>query len=130
MLIPAKADYLSTLGIDYLMRSLDQLVEDYNEYATLDSSDPIPAIAPDILGVVFTMVQIYGGEPVSASRPFMTQTAQLGIPVFNSYLRENKTLFASAAEVGIPVVLRGDDHRGIRSELEDFVDEFVQELGL
>jgi len=33
VLIPAKADYLSTLGIDYLRRSLDELVADYNEYA-------------------------------------------------------------------------------------------------
>ena len=33
ILIPAKADYLSTLGIEYLYGSLGQLVKDYNEFA-------------------------------------------------------------------------------------------------
>ena len=128
ILIPAKADYLSTLGIDYLKRSLDELVSDYNEYASLDGATP--AINPQILGVVFTMIQIYAGQPVSAARPYIAQANALDIPVFKAYLRENKTLFAGAAEEGVPVVLRGDDYRGIRKELEVFVDEFVKKLGL
>lgn len=129
IMIPAKADYLSTLGIDYLKRSLDELVRDYNEYAALDGADASP-IAPEILGVVFTMVQIYGGRPVSAARPYIAQANALDIPVFSATLRENKTLFAGAAEEGVPVVLGQDDYRGIRSELEEFVNEFVKELGL
>ena len=32
ILIPAKADYLSTLGIDYLRRKLSELVRDYNSH--------------------------------------------------------------------------------------------------
>lgn len=100
ILIPAKADYLSTLGIDYLRRSLDQLVGDFNEYASLESVEQADQIAPEILGVVFTMIQIYGGQPVSAARPYIAQAKKLGVPVFSRYLRENKTLFANAAEEG------------------------------
>jgi chromosome partitioning protein len=131
VLIPAKADYLSTLGIDYLRRSLDELVHDFNEYAEVAPHDVPEPIAPDLLGVIFTMVKIWGAQPVSASRPYMAQTRTLGVPVFDSYLRENKTLFAGAAEEGVPVVI-GDhsDYRGIRSELEGFVDEFITRLGL
>ena len=33
LLIPAKADYLSTLGIDYLRRKLAELIRDYNAVA-------------------------------------------------------------------------------------------------
>src|SRR5262249_23722145 len=40
ILIPAKPDYLSTLGINYLIRNLSELIHDYNEYATLDAGKP------------------------------------------------------------------------------------------
>jgi chromosome partitioning protein len=76
------------------------------------------------------MIQIYGGQPVAASRPYIAQAKNLDIPVFDSYLRENKRLFAGAAEEGLPVILGSDDYRGIRSELEGFVDEFVKKLGI
>jgi chromosome partitioning protein len=36
VLVPAKPDYLSTLGITYLQRNLNQLVKDFNEYAALE----------------------------------------------------------------------------------------------
>ena len=39
ILIPAKPDYLSTLGIDYLINNLNTLISDYNEYATLNVDD-------------------------------------------------------------------------------------------
>ncbi len=130
ILIPAKADYLSTLGIDYLKRSLDELVSDYNEYAALDSADNTTAIEPQILGIIFTMIQIYAGLPVSAARPYIAQAKTLDIPVVASYLRENKRLFAGAAEEGVPVILQQSDYLGIRKEMEVFVNEFVKKLGL
>ena len=74
ILIPAKPDYLSTLGIDYLIRNLSELVKDYNEYAELDAGDAVDTIQPNVLGVVFTMMQIYSGEPISAQRPYISQT--------------------------------------------------------
>ncbi|MFC8090425.1 ParA family protein [Streptomyces sp. NPDC057301] len=132
VLIPAKADYLSTLGIDYLRRSLNELVGDYNDYAKLeDGKGGTDRIDPSILGVVFTMMQIYGGDPISAQRPFMSQTAALGVPVFSNYLRENKSLFADAPREGIPVVLNGSaSARKVVSELEGLVSEFSAKLGM
>jgi chromosome partitioning protein len=127
ILIPAKADYLSTLGIDYLRRSLDLLVHDYNEYAQLDL---IGSISPEVLGIIFNMVQIYAQEPVSAQRPYIAQARDLGLPVFKVYTRENKTEYAGAAEEGRPVILNRDDYLGLKSELDDFVDEFIERLGI
>ena len=57
---------LSTPGIDYLIRSLKELVHDYNEYATVDKDSPETTINPEIMGVVITMIQITSGEPISA----------------------------------------------------------------
>lgn len=133
VLIPAKPDFLSTLGIDYLIRSLNQLVKDYNEYAAVDAGEHAPEISPEILGVVFTMVQEYGRQPISAIRPFIRQVRELNIPVFDSYIKENKTLFADAPQYGVPVVLSvpsPSSHRQVVAGIEQFVNEFVDRLAL
>ncbi|MEV6690351.1 AAA family ATPase [Micromonospora sp. NPDC051196] len=131
ILIPAKADYLSTLGIDYLIRNLTELLTDYNEYATLEKGSTSEEIQPEIIGVVFTMLQFYGGQPISALRPYIAQTRALGVPVFDAMLRENKSLFTEAPLNGVPVVLRGDDNmQHVVKELEDFADEFSLKVGL
>ncbi len=133
ILIPAKPDYLSTLGIDYLIRSLNKLVQDYNEYAKLDTGEPAMPISPQIIGVVFTMVQEYGNQPIAAIRPFIRQTKALKVPVFDAYIKENKTLFADAPQEGVPVVLTAPSaqaHKQVVGGIEQFVTEFSEKLGL
>lgn len=66
ILIPAKPDYLSTLGIDYLRRSVTQLIREFNEFAAMDST--VVQSNPCILGVVFTMIQIYSGLPIASQQ--------------------------------------------------------------
>lgn len=133
ILIPAKPDYLSTLGIDYLIRNQKQLIGDYNEYANLNADEPEDSISPEILGVVFTMIQISGGRPISAQRPYISQTKRLGVPVFEAWIRENKTIFADAPQYGVPVVLNSYSpatHKDVVSELEEFVTQFATQVGL
>lgn len=130
LLIPAKPDYLSTLGIDYLRRSLDQLVADYNEYAQLDG-DLSASIDPKFLGIVFTMVSFYAQQPVAAMRPFITQAKKLGLPVFDAMVRENKTLFGGASQHGVPVVLTHQTpgtYGTIVDELEALTSEFLRRM--
>ena len=88
ILVPAKPDYLSTLGIDYLRKKLSELVRDYNRVA----APAEPTIDPIILGVVFTMIQYAAGGPINASRNYMAHTGMLEVPVFRQTIRENKTL--------------------------------------
>lgn len=73
ILVPARPDYLSTLGIDYLMRSVEGLIDDFNDFAALNQGIQASSIDPKIVGVVFTMIQEYGGGPMSAQRTFMNQ---------------------------------------------------------
>lgn len=131
ILIPAKPDYLSTLGIDYLIRSVNILINDYNEYCSIldkDDDEEYHEIYPKILGVLFTMVQFYGGQPISAIRQYINQTKRLKIPVFKEYIRENKTIFSDAPQYGIPVVL-SDHHRGdIAEEIRNFVTSFESKV--
>ena len=124
ILIPAKPDYLSTLGIDYLLRSYGKLVEEFNARAGRD------VIGPKVLGVVFTMVQIHGGQPIRAQRAYMQLDA---VRVFSSQVRENKTIFADAPEDGVPVVLQRytqPTYSGIVSEIESLTTEFCKIAGV
>lgn len=125
ILIPAKPDYLSTLGIDYLQRSVNELVTEFNEYAGLD--EETDTIAPEIMGVIFTMIQITSGQPISAQRQFIAQTKRLGVPTLESYFRENKTIFADAPQALMPVVLNhysNNTHSAVVTEIEKVSDEF------
>jgi chromosome partitioning protein len=131
ILVPAKPDYLSTLGIDYLHRSVDALVKEFNEYAELDKD--VDSTSPEVLGVVFTMIQIYSGKPIAAQQQYISQTKRLGVPAFESYFRENKSIFADAPQNGMPVVLNSysnHTHSEAAKEIETFVDEFSAKAGI
>lgn len=134
ILVPARPDYLSTLGIDYLIRSTRQLVKDYNDYAEVEQGVKIEKIAPKVLGVVFTMIQEYGNVPIAAQRPFMDQTRGLpGISVFPEYIKRNDSLFAEAPQYGIPVVLHGyssGSHQSVVDGLEAVSTAVEKALGL
>jgi len=131
LLIPARPDYLSTLGIDYLIRSVKSLATDYNDFAELGQGEKVEPIDPKFLGVVFTMVQEYNGSPVAAQKAFMGkhQTAELG--VFNAYIKRNDTLFADAPQYGVPVVLNwyaSDSHQSVVEGLEGVATEFGRHM--
>jgi chromosome partitioning protein len=131
ILIPAKPDYLSTLGIDYLHRSVETLVNEFNEYASMDSDTE--EVSPEFLGVIFTMIQIYSGDPISAQRQYIAQTKRLGVPVMASIFRENKSIFAEAPQNRMPVVLNAysnSSHSEVVTEIEKFVDEFSDLTGI
>lgn len=131
ILIPAKPDYLSTLGIAYLYGSVKTMVDEFNEYASVDAE--AEEIAPEFLGVVFTMIQIYSGQPISAQKQFIAQTRRLCVPVLKTNFRENKTIFADAPQNGMPVVLfeySNNTHSDVVKEIESFVDEFIAVSGV
>jgi len=133
ILIPAKPDYLSTLGIDYLIKSVKTLVKEYNEFSKVGDNPEVQPIDPKVLGVVFTMIDIRGGDTISALRPFISQTEKLGLPVFEQKLRENKTMYADAPQYGVPVVLNdysNSTHKDVARELEVFAEQFIAKSGL
>ena len=111
-----------------MIRSLKELVSDFNDYCQVDEDDEIKQINPEIIGVIFTMVQFYGGKPISAIRPYISQTKKLNIPVFKSYIRENKTLFADAPQYGVPVVLTDKYRTDIVDEINEFITEFEKKV--
>ncbi|HEX7858999.1 MAG TPA: AAA family ATPase [Verrucomicrobiae bacterium] len=133
LLVPTRPDYVSTLGIDYLIRSVKALVNDYNDYAELNQGDTVNPIKPKVLGVVFTMIQEYSRGPMAAQRAFMSQHKTAGLTVFDSYIKRNDTLFADAPQYGVPVVLNSyssGSHQSVVDGLEGVATEFSKTLGL
>jgi len=131
ILVPARPDYLSTMGIDYLLGSVKRLVADYNEYAALDQGERVATIKPKVLGIVFTMIQEYGAEPMAAQRAFMTQHRRAGVAVYNAYIKRNDTLFADAPQYGVPVVLNrytSGSHQSVVDGLEEVATEFGKQM--
>lgn len=125
LLVPAKADYLSTLGIDYLRRKFSELVRDVNRVAGSGSAEINPVIA----GVVFNMLQYAGGGvPIIAARNYLTMPDSVEIPVFDQRIRENKTMFAAAGEQGIPAVLVPGGNVTVQYELQQLAVELLAKI--
>ena len=110
ILVPTKADYLSTIGFDGLYLNVDRLRKSFNDFAK-GSTDAVEPIDPKWIGIVFTMVNLRLGEPIRAQRGFVRSIIDRSVQllgqdiVFDVYTRENKTLHADAPESGVPVVL-------------------------
>nr|MDT0660558.1 ParA family protein [Micromonospora sp. DSM 115978] len=121
LLVPARPDYLSTLGIDYLRKKVSELTRDYNRVAGAS----VPRINPTILGVVFTMVQYANNGPIVSQRNYLQQPGSIEAPAFNQWIRDNKTLFAPAGEQGIPAVLIPDGNPHVQYELQQLASEFI-----
>jgi chromosome partitioning protein len=121
VLIPARPDYLSTLGIDYLRARLSRLIEDYNGA----TGSPIN---PEIVGVVYTMIQYTGAGILKAQRASMERMDSIEIPVFRQTVRENKTAFTDAGDRSVPVVLateRTEAIQNLQYELQQLTSEFT-----
>jgi chromosome partitioning protein len=124
VLVPSRPDYLSTLGVDYLRARLTELVEEYNDLADEE-------INPQILGVVYTMVQHAGNGPIIAQRASMERLAQIEIPIFWQTVRDNKTAVSQAGDRSIPAVLAAERSAALvnlQYELQQFASEFLAKI--
>lgn len=129
-IVPAKMDYLSTLGINTLKNHVETLVEQYNNYV----SDTEYKVNPQFLGVIATMVAVRNNEPISAQKAYIEQLKRGGIVLFKTMIRENKTIYADAPEYGIQVVSKnvspGSTYGQVVTELKDLTDEFMKKVGV
>ena len=127
--VPAKMDALSTLGINQLRGRVQKLVSQYNEYVDTEEQ----RVNPQFLGVIATMISLWDGAPIQAQRTYINQLQNDGVSIFSAKLRENKTIYASAPEYGIPVVLQsayGPTYVQVIVELRNLTTEFMEKVGV
>jgi chromosome partitioning protein len=128
LLIPTKPDYLSTLGIEQLKYHVAELVKKFNNYCTAAESSEWSKISPKILGIVFTMIQLRNREPISAQQPYIEQVRRLGLPIMETNIRENKSIYASAPEYGVPVVMQKVTANTTYSEVQEELESLASEV--
>jgi chromosome partitioning protein len=132
ILVPAKADYLSTLGLDYLVGNCAGLVEQFNDYVNhkRGTGDHRP-IDPTFLGVVFTMVNIYAQKVTFAQHTYIEEVRlNSQVPVLESTVRNSPHHFGDAGESGIPAILRAKRKDEVIDEFDQLADEFLGALRL
>ena len=133
VMIPAKADYLSTLGILYLERSFKDFVKDYNEFIEFNDDSNLRQISPKILGIIFTMIQFYGDEPIKVSKDYIKKSKKeiKGLKIFDNYIRGNNSFFGDAPDIQKPVVLKkftNEAEKKVVEGMKQFVDEFEKTI--
>lgn len=138
ILVPTKADYLSTIGFEGLVANVSKFREDYNRRCA-EWPEHGAAINPQWLGIIFTMVNLRLGEPIRSQRGYVETVISVSNKlvgediIFDEYIRENKTEHAVAPEDGIPVVLgtrTGKTYRAVRQELVDLASAVKKRSGL
>lgn len=128
LLVPTKPDYLSTLGIEQLVKHVSELAKTYNKYVADSGNREWKPTTPRILGVLFTMIQVRNQQPISAQQQYIEQVSRLKIPALDTFIRENKTIYADAPEYGVPVVLKrvsGQTYENVQEELETLTTEVL-----
>lgn len=132
VLVPAKADYLSTLGIQYLAGNCDELVAEYNDYVNHGGArgDSYRTIETRFLGVVFTMVKFYANKPIGTQQYYIEEVRLNGqIPVLNGMMRDSPRYFGDAGESGIPAVLRAPVTDEVVVEFRRLTTEVLDAVG-
>lgn len=124
VLIPAKAEPLSTIGIGYLLQNLDRLV---TEYQALSPS--IAPIKPEVLGVIFNMIQLYSGQPIYSQQASINQLAStLNAPIFRATIRNASRAAISPSLSGIPAVLDDTGSSELAYDFHALTDELLQRM--
>jgi chromosome partitioning protein len=131
VLVPAKADYLSTLGIQYLVGNCDELVAQYNDYVNHGARNGADRmIDSQFLGVVFTMVKIYANQPIGTQQYYMEDVRQnVDMHVLSGMMRDSPRYFGDAGESGVPAVLRAPMAEDVAIEFRRLTSEILDAVG-
>jgi chromosome partitioning protein len=128
IVIPARPDHLSTLGISYLTQSIHDFKDDYNFYAKQANTS---SIDPKILKILFTMVKVSKGkQPIKDHQRYIDDIEKTHkLNKFDAFIREYPSLFSRASADNIPVILNSSAPLHLIEEIKEFVDEFEYSLG-
>ena len=123
-LIPSKMDYMSTLGINQLRKRVATLEQEFFKISKTK-------INPQFLGIIPTMVSIKNGNIQSTQQNYITQLTRQGVPVFSSYMRENKSMHGENPIKSGHIVVSNDKTptgQAVIKEIFDITDEILQKI--
>lgn len=128
VIMPAKADYMSTVGLDTLWSAIHDFRQDYtNQVRRYGGKHAGGAFDLGEYQVVFTMVNYKYERPIGPNQHYINVVDfDLKIPRFKAMIRDNVTVFGHKAGQVLPAVLQLKPNHQIRGELAALVDEFQQ----
>lgn len=142
VLIPTRPDYLSaTIGVPFLCNNIqNQLVGMFNKFVDdlQDEDLKTQRVNPEILGIIFTMVQLRNGQPIATEKSIIDHVREgefrafnLAKPlhIFGNYLLHNSSLFSENDDY-IPSILgrQTEVNKKVKEQFRGFVIEFDKKL--
>lgn len=128
VLMPVKADYLSTVGLDTLYNAIHDFRHQYSDQVGRHGGKHAGGLIADGEFIaVFMMIDFMYRRPIAAHEHYMRiVTTQLNIPSFRTVVRQNVTVFGHKSGQVLPAVLQLKPKDQIHGELMQLVDEFQQ----
>lgn len=129
VLVPSRPDYLSTIGLRYLVESYKRVVNTYNNDALIanrnESSD---RSQPTLLGLLFTMVQFSSKDHAYRNQDQYIRQTREEYPTFNRSLRYSSSQFGNVGEGSVPVALLDKINPAVAADLEQIATEFLKRV--
>jgi chromosome partitioning protein len=117
VLVPVKPEFLSTIGLPLLARSLDEFHEQYDDHHV------------DMLGVVFNHATQYEPEEALSKREVRTETGRFGWYVFSSEISYSRS-YPKGAREGQPIFRTSHARYHQTARFSAFAQEFGKRVGL
>ncbi len=117
ILIPVRPEFLSTIGLPLLERSL-------NEFALLH-----PGESPDILGIAFNAISEYSPEEITSRTSVRQIAGRNGWPVFEQEVAYSRS-FPKGAREGEPIFGTSYARTNVKANFHSFAREFAQRVGI
>ena len=134
--IPTKLDYLSTeLGINNLQVSIANFMKQYDEYRDILNDRKYLPVFLSVLGVVPMMVNYLKDDKIyNVQDEYKNALQKKGYRLF-THVRNNPTMFGTAPQIGVPVVLTNPrfyqkTQRKVVDELKQLGEEFISAVKL
>lgn len=117
-LVPVKPEYLATIGLPLLARSIQEFKYENTDHAL------------DICGIVFNHpAYSIGPEGYTSITEVRAEAKKNKWPLFETQIRYSRS-YAKAAREGTPIGLTSNVQYQVSREFSRFVDEFFQAVGL
>jgi chromosome partitioning protein len=117
VLVPVKPEYLSTIGLPLLARSLEEFHQQYEDHKV------------EVVGIVFNHATQYEPEEALSKREVRGEANNFGWYVFSSEISYSRS-YPKGAREGEPIFRTSYSRHKQRARFSAFAEEFASRIGI